>query len=81
MKEERTAEMNIEQILSASRFTDEQFKNSLREKLFQNRGENGKAGFSDDQELSLDDLEMAAGGKKTEPEISGKLWNDPGWKE
>ena len=51
---------NIEEILSESRFTDRSFKESLKARILKSAMKNDK--FIS-MELSLDDLEMAAGGR------------------
>ena len=51
---------NIEEILSESHFTDRSFKESLKARILKSAMKNDK--FIS-MELSLDDLEMAAGGR------------------
>ena len=51
---------NIEEILSESRFTDRSFKESLKARILKSAMKNDKY---ISMELSLDDLEMAAGGR------------------
>ena len=73
--------IDLEKALSSSRFTSASHKAALREKLF---GE--AADGSDDEsqgilELSLDELEMAAGGKAT-PQVSApESLNEEAWLE
>ena len=60
MKKEPFTTEQIEEILSESRFTDRSFKESLKSRILKSDMKKDK--FVS-MELSLDDLEMAAGGR------------------
>ncbi|MBR2561077.1 MAG: hypothetical protein IKE31_02895 [Eubacterium sp.] len=73
--------INVEKILSSSRFTNASHKDALREKLFGKASEETDEVRKGIQELSLDELEMAAGGRAETQVTASESLNDEIWLE
>ena len=70
MDRKNMTEADLEKVLYSSRFTNSSHKEALREKLFFS---NAAGGSSEIMELSLDELDMAAGGRTSIPELEDEL--------
>ena len=70
MDRKNMTEMDVEKILRSSRFTNSSHKAALREQLFAGTSAGGKDGVF---ELSLDELDMAAGGRNSIPELEEEV--------